>query len=338
MKKILVTGPSGFLGYHVIKLLTQRGFRPRALLLDERDQQQPALDNLKKLEPELVSGQLDDVTSLVAACQDVDTVLHLKFAIALGSGKEVEESLHRVNVVGTRNVLDAAARAGVGRVVVSSSALTVGLNRQPQPLDETADWDTHRLDLAYILSRRQAEQEALARPQNEAPVVCAVNPSFTMGPEDYVGAPANKLVMNMTKWWFRFNAPIGFGVLDVRDYADGVLRAAEKGRHGQRYILSGENVMPDQLKRMVAEAVKRTPPRFLLSIRAWMAYPLFATLEMFGWLRRKPPKVTRDLLQLWGRHAWYDTSLARNELGWRPHPLRDTLNATIDWMSANAKK
>jgi dihydroflavonol-4-reductase len=136
----------------------------------------------------------------------------------------------------------------------------------------------------------------------------------------------------MTKPWFRITTPIGSGILDVRDYADGVLRAAEKGRHGQRYLLSGENVMPDQLLREVAAVRGVRPPSFLFPIKAWMVYPLLAAHEMWSNLRGKSPKVTRSVLQLWGRYAWYDTSCARKELGWEPRPLRETVADSLNWL------
>ncbi|MCI0461862.1 MAG: NAD-dependent epimerase/dehydratase family protein [Gemmataceae bacterium] len=333
MNQILVTGPSGFLGHHVIKLLNGRGLKPRALVRSGGGEVTKAVTEMRKLDVDEVEGGVEDLPSLRAACAGIDTVFHMNFLIRLGGGAEVEKALHEVNVLGTRHVLDAATEAGVARVVVSSSALTVGLSRKPQPIDEAADWATCGFDLPYALSRRQAEQEALARPSGRGlPTIVAVNPSFTMGPEDFVGAPANGLAKGMTKRWFRMTAPIGFGVLDVRDFADGVLRAAERGRHGRRYLLSGENVMPGSLLNEVATVYGKRPPRYLFPIKAWMAYPLVTAHEMWSRLRGKPPKATRSILQLWGRYAWYDTSLARHELGWEPRPLRDTLRDTLDWL------
>ena len=166
-------------------------------------------------------------------------------------------------------------------------------------------------------------------------MIVAVSPSFTMGPEDFVGAPANALAMKMKSSRFRLSAPIGFNILDVRDYADGVLRAAKNGRHGRRYILSGKNVMPRGLLDMVAEVVGRTPPRWAFSVRLWMIKPVVGALGLWSKLRGKRPKVTSALLELWGRFAWYDAGLARKELGWEPRPLRVTLEDSIAWQRAN---
>ncbi len=333
MNKVLVTGATGFLGYHVVKMLNERSIRPRALVPPGEDL---SASGLTHLDVDIVDGEVGDKTVLAEACKGVDTIFHLKFGINLSSGAEIEQQLNEVNVVGTRNVLDAATEANVQRVVVSSSSLAVGLNREPKPLDETADWETYRFDLPYAVSRRQAELEALARSeQNQSPTIVVVSPSFTLGPEDFIGAPANKLVKTLSKGGFRFRIPIGFGCLDVRDYADGALRAAEKGHHGKRYILSGHNVMPDQLIKEVATIAKVEPANFMIPIPAWIVGPIIFLLGLWSKLKNQPPKVSSSILQLWNRHAWYDTSLAQQDLGWKPRPLADSIKDSLDWMQAN---
>lgn len=341
MKKILVTGAEGFLGYHTIKLLNERNIHPRVLV--DKDIQDNDLyskfgfENLKV--GEILKGSMEDVPFLQKACEGIDTIFHMKFQIGLGGGQEAEEQMEQVNVVGTRNILFAATEARVERLVVSSSALTVGLNREPKPLDETSDWATNQFNLPYALSRRKAEQEALAAEAGpDRPVVVVVNPSFTMGPDDYIGAPANKLLKLISQGKFRFNVPVGFGILDVRDYADGVLRAAEKGRHGQRYLLSGENVMPEQLIKVVAGVCGFQPPSWLIPMPIWVISPLVTALGLLSKIKRKPPLVTSSILELWNRYAWYDTYLAQKELDWKPRPLRDTIDNSLRWLRENEKE
>ena len=331
MAKYLVTGPGGFLGYHVIKRLNEAEISPRILLPRDRDASSREFRCLDRLETEVCEADFADAASLEAACTGIDIVLHLAFAIGLGDGDEVERTLHEGNVVATRRLLDAAAKTGVGRMVVSSSALAVGLNREPSPLDESADWSEHAFHLPYAMSRREAELEALGK-SSDALAVVVVNPSFTIGPEDYVGAPANKLASRMTSQWFRVSAPIGFGVLDVRDYATGVLAAAERGAPGARYILSGANVDAAQLAREVAAACGTQPPGWFLSIPAWFVKGALKALSLWKRLRGQTLAVSPALLELWRRHAWYDTSRARDELGWEPRPLRESLKDSLAWM------
>ena len=323
MNNVLVTGATSFLGYHVVKKLNERGMQPRAL--GPKDQGSAGV--LGKLNVDMIEGDVDDVSSLTAAFDGVDTVLHLAFLVTLGGG--MQERMHQTNVVGTRHVLQAAADAKVARVVVTSSALAVGVNREPKAMDESADWNIHRVNLPYAETRRQAEQEALATTSPGLSVV-VVSPSLTMGPEDFVGAPANKLLKAISAGRLPISAHGGLGCLDVRDFADGMLRAADHGRPGQRYLLSAHNVTIDDFLAEAARISGTKPPRWRLP--RWAAYALVAAVEGWCALRRKPPPITRSVLQLMGRYAWYDSQRARTELGWEPRPLADTLTDTIAWL------
>ena len=328
MKAILVTGATGFLGYHVAKRLNDIGFRPR--VLEAPDSRLEVLDGL---EVDRCSGHLDDLTAVSAACGGVDTLLHLAFKVSVGSGARLLEEMRRVNIEGTRRLLLAAAASGVQRVVVTGSALAVGVNRKPVPLDESANWSQHAFDIPYANIRREAELEALAQSSATLSVV-TVCPAFTFGPDDPVGAPANSLLRALISRKLRFTLPVGFGCLDVRDFANAMVLAAQRGRSGQRYLLSGENITTNQLLAEAAaiagvRAPRFTPPTPVLHLAV-------AGLEAYSALRQKPAPITRGVLQIINRYAWYDTSKARTELGWTPRPLRDTLVDTIAWLKSPA--
>lgn len=323
MNKILVTGATSFLGYHVVKKLNERGLRPYALV---PTQSEPS-DILKRLDVEVIAGDLDNIASLQSACTGIDTVLHLGFLVSVGGG--AEERMRQSNVTGTRNLVQAAAQAKVARVVVTSSVLAVGVNHEKYPLDESADWDQHRFSFPYAEIRREAEQAALAMASQELSVI-TVCPSFTLGPDDYAGAPANKLIKAIIAGKLPIKVQVGFGCLDVRDFADGMLRIAEHGRSGQRYILNGHNVMVDDFLGQAARIAGTKPPSWTLP--AWLANLLVATIELLSKLRGKPSPITRSVLQIIDRYAWYNATLAQTELGWEPRPLADTLTDTITWL------
>jgi dihydroflavonol-4-reductase len=324
MNTVLVTGASSFLGYHVVKLLNEQTIRPRVLELGGSK-----LAPLNRLDVIRCEGHLGDAQAVAAACAGVDTIIHTAFKVGVGGGATQLDEMRAINVAGTNLLLDTAAARGVARAVVASSALAVGVNRRPEPLDETASWAQHAFDLPYATMRRQAEQDALARTRSGFAVV-AVSPAFTFGPDDPVGAPANKLLDTLIKGKLRFTLSVGFGALDVRDFATGAVLAAQRGHPGQRYLLSGHNVTAKQLLEQAAaiagvRAPRFEPPRMLLSA-------LVGVVGIVSALRGKAPPLTQDVLQVLGRYAWYDTSRARADLGWEPRPLEQTLEDTIRWL------
>ena len=130
---VLLTGASGFLGYHVAKVLNQANIRPRVLELRDGHP-----DVLNRLNVERCSGFVDDAAAVQAACAGVQTVIHLAFKVGVGGGRQLHEEMERINVGCTNQLLTIAAAGGVKRAVVASSALAVGVNRKPQPLDESA--------------------------------------------------------------------------------------------------------------------------------------------------------------------------------------------------------
>jgi dihydroflavonol-4-reductase len=330
MHTVLVTGASGFLGYHVVKRLNERGIRPRVL-----ERRHSTVEVLARLDVERRAGDLEDEGAVHSACSGVDTLLHLAFKVSVGGGAAEIDEMHRVNVDGTRTLLRIAAAAGVQRAVVTGSALAIGVNRQPAPLDETASWSEHGLDLPYAVMRREIELEAIGRATPPFAVL-TVCPSFTFGPDDPVGAPANKLLARLMTGKMPARLAVGFGCLDVRDLANGFVLAAERGRSGERYLLSGENITTDRLVEEVTSITGVPGPRF--TAPAFLLGVLVKGLELFSSVSGKPPAVTSDVLEILGRYAWYDTSKARRELGWTPRPLRDTLADTIGWLQGQSQE
>jgi dihydroflavonol-4-reductase len=328
MKTILVTGATSFLGYHVAKRLNEAGICPRVL---ELPGSRP--DVLERLTVDRCAGDLGDPAAVAAACTGADTLLHTAFKVSVGGGAAQVEEMRRINIEGTRNLLQAAADNGIHRAVVTGSALAVGVNYEPAPLDESARWSDYAFDLPYANIRREAELDALsqARPGFDVLTVC---PSFTFGPDDPVGAPANKLLQALISGKLRFTLSVGFGCLDVRDFAQGMVLAAKCGRSGERYLLSGDNVTTNQLLERAAAIARVRAPRF--PAPTFLLYTLVAALELVSAIRRKPAPVTRDVLQIIGRYAWYQTAKARGELHWRPRPLRQTLDDTIQWLRDSA--
>ena len=326
----LVTGATGFLGYHVVKRLNAAGVRPR--VLERRDAKTGVLESL---DVERAAGHLDEPGSMRAACNGVDHVLHLAYKVSVAGGAALAAERRHLNMDGTAELLRSAAAAGVRRAVVVGSALAVGVNREPALLDERADWSRHGLTLPYATIRRDAESAALATATQGFDVI-SVCPAFTFGPDDPAGAPANKLLEWLVTRKLLISLPVAFSCTDVRDFADGMVRAAERGRSGERYLLTGENVTADELLQRAAAIAGVRAPRWKPPMS--LANGAIGAAGLVSRLLGRPAPVTRELLEVFGRYAWYDATKAHTELGWTQRPLDQTLADTIESLRRRGRK
>ncbi len=311
----LVTGANGHLGNTLVRTLLARGQQVRAGVRDpERS------TALAGLDCQVVRAELQDPQSLRQALQGVGVLYHVA-AVFKHWAKDPQTEIVEVNVQGSRNVLRAAAEAGVRRVVYVSSVAAVGHNGQF--LDET-NWNADQQNPYYrskILSERAAWETARAY---DLPLV-SVLPSAIIGPHttrltDTMGflaaVLARKLVLDPN---FHFN------FVDVRDVADGLIRAAENGRPGQRYLLA--NRQASSLAQVI-EALNALSPGYPLPRRA--PKPL---LLLIAWLKEQQARYTgrpADLLlsqvqMFYGVRQVYCIDKAVNELGYQPRSPHDAL-------------
>ncbi|HEV8147726.1 MAG TPA: NAD-dependent epimerase/dehydratase family protein, partial [Bryobacteraceae bacterium] len=231
MKPTLVTGATGFVGWHVTRQLLDRGDAVRALARD------PAkLRELDGVEP--VRGDLQDADSLKRSVEGCSVVYHVAADYRLWTRDP--QDMFRSNVDGTRNLLDAARRAGVERVVYTSTVGCMGF--VPNGLGDE-DSPVSRADMTgpYKQSKWDAERVAIEFAAAGFPVVI-VNPTAPIGDHDFKPTPTGKIVVDFVRGAIPAFLDTGLNVVDVRDVAAGHLAACERGRSGERYILGAENL------------------------------------------------------------------------------------------------
>lgn len=321
MERVLITGATGFVGHHLAKRLVAEGASVRALARPTS-----STTRLAAMGVDLAQGDIEDPATLPAAMKGIDTLYHV--AGLVSSAPRMGRRCHAVNTVGTKNVLDAAAVGGIGRVVVTSTVAAIGVNREPVALNEEADWDTHRYEFPYALTKRSAEEDALSRARDGLHVV-VVNPSIVIGPEDFQPTSGTRTIRDLLEGRIPAYIKTGLAYVDVRDVAEGHLLAARHGRSGERYILSAHDLMlGDFLRRAAMTAGVRWP-------RLQVPYPVVYTAalasEAWAGLRRRDPGISRNLIRITGRYGWYDATKAKRELGWNPRPLDETLRDTVGW-------
>ncbi len=227
---VLVTGASGFLGWHVARTLTERGERVRALV-------RPT-SKVQELDVETVTGDLRDPASLERAVDGCKLVFHVAADYRLWSRHPQE--LYDSNVGGTRNLLTAARQAGVERFVYTSTVGCIGLPRGGVG-DENQACSLEEMSGDYKRSKFQAEQVAVEFARGGFPVVI-VNPTAPIGDHDFKPTPTGKIVLDFVTGKMPAYIDTGLNLVDARDVALGHVLAAERGRAGERYILGCENL------------------------------------------------------------------------------------------------
>ena len=317
---ILVTGAAGHIGNVLVRQLIKGGRRVRALVLQEEDTR--ALDGLQV---ELVNGDVLDVPSLLKAMQGVDYVFHLAGIISIMPGRD--EFVRKVNIQGTKNILKAAKKCGVKRVLYTSSIHALSRSCEGV-IDERVPFDPNNPEGEYDRSKAEASlavQEAVRKGQ-DAVIVC---PTGVIGPFDFRGSEMGELLRGFMQKKAHVLIEGAYDFVDVRDVARGMILAVEKGRSGEVYILSGEQIRINRLKDLVQKVMgfATTTIMIPLSIARLVAKmgPLYYKLT------RQTPKFTTYSLDTVCGNSVISHAKASRELGYRARPLFESVTDTIRW-------
>lgn len=320
--KVVVTGANGFLGSWLVRALAERGCDVHALVRPTAD-----LSELDGATYKTVHGDVTDPESLKKAFEGADSVFHLAGVIAY---KESQRALmERVNVGGTRNVIEACAHAKPRRLVHLSSVVAVGAGLSPdQVLNEDSPYNVGHLNLGYFETKRLSEQLVVEAARSGRQDAVILNPSTIYGAGDArKGSRSTQLKVARGK--FPFYTSGGVSILAVEDAIFGILSGWEHGRNGERYILSGENITIQQLFTTIAELAGVEPPKYHLPNVALTAMGTWGDLREKMGLRGT---FSMENAKTSVMYHWFDHAKATRELGLRPRPAREAIKASIDWI------
>ncbi len=321
MRPVLVTGATGFIGWHVARSLVERGERVRALT-------RPG-STVRELDVEAVTGDLRDRPSLDRAAQGCRALFHIAADYRLWAKDPAE--LFRSNVEGTRNVLEAARAAGVERVVYTS---TVGCIAMPQDRPGTEDMPVKANEMSgpYKRSKWDAEQVALEFARSGYPVVI-VNPTAPIGDHDWKPTPTGKIILDFLKKDMPAWIDTGLNLVDVRDTAAGHLLALERGRPGERYILGCANLTLRQILGKLEVISGLRAPRWRMP---WtVAYLAGVASSAWAEISGKTPRVPLDGVRMARKKMFVSHEKARRELGYTPSPVDGALVRAVAWFREN---
>ena len=322
----LVTGATGYLGVDLVRVLRAQGRDVRALARSDA-----GAARLDGLGAEVVRGDVTAPDSLGPAVAGVSRVFHLAGVVAHRARED--DRLRSVNVDGARNTLAACRAAGVERVVFVSSVAAVGPAATPaHPRDEGAwmiDGDDGRPDFLYARSKAAGEQLALEAAADGLDVVVA-NPGFAIGPGD-VHRVSSWPVEEYLRGRLRFTIDGGLSYVDTRDIATGLLLTEERGRTGERYILTNDDGNLSHRDFFARVGSVTGKPRRQLHLPKDLARPLLRA----GTALRLPLPLDTDELASSSRWWFYTAAKARRELGFETRPVDDTIRDTANWLLAD---
>jgi dihydroflavonol-4-reductase len=318
---VLVTGASGFVGSAVARRLREAGFAVRALV---RPTSPTA--HLTGLGLDFVNGDLRDAASLREALAGVRYLFHVAADYRMWARNPQE--MIDTNVAGTRALMQEAMRAGVERVVYTSSVATLAARTDGASADETMPLTEQRAIGTYKRSKVAAERAVEALIAQGLPAVI-VNPSTPIGPRDVKPTPTGRIIVEAASGRMPAFVDTGLNMVHVDDVAEGHLAAFERGRVGERYVLGGQNASLAEILRTVAETVGRRPPTIRISRQALM--PFAHVSEAIARRTGREPMLTLDGLRMAKNKMFFSSAKAERELDYRARPYREGIADAIAW-------
>ena len=321
----LVTGATGFVGAAVARALLKAGHPVRVLARPTSDRR-----NLEGLAVEIVHGSLEDPVSLAAAVTGCRYLFHVAADYRLWVPDP--EAMFRVNVAGTRELMLAAAEAGVERIVYTSSVAVLGIRKDGIADEETPSAATDMIG-PYKLSKFHAEAAVRELITERGLPAVIVNPSTPIGPGDIKPTPTGRMIVEAARGRMPVFIDTGLNVAHVDDIAVGHLLAARAGQIGRRYILGGENLGLGEILREIARITGRRPPLMRLPHRTVL--PFAAGAEALARLTKREPFATVDAVKMARKKMFFSSARAIDELGYAPRPARYALSDAVAWFKSN---
>ena len=325
MNRALVTGGCGFLGSWIVRQLVEdAGCEVRVLAVPGESR-----ENVDDLDVEVLEGDVRARADVERAVEGMDTVFH---AAAIYQDFAPDPTLmYDVNMRGTFNVLEAARRARVGRVVYTASIVSIGRPPPGQAGDEETPYEAWDLDFPYSRSKLHSRElaEYFADWDLDVRVVC---PGVVLGPGDLRPTPSGKLIVNTFQPGPAVYFDGGASYVDVRDAARAHLLAAERGKPGERYIASGTNLSAGEFVELIQRESGQN--KRMLRLPTPVARTIAVAMDKNARRTGEAPLLARDFFEYSLRPSFYRNDKARRELGATFRPIDETIRDAIAYFRA----
>lgn len=323
----MVTGATGHIGNVLARELIARGEAVSALVMPSDD-----VRPLAGLPIEIAWGNLLNPDTLQEAFEGIDVVYHVAGQVSIASTQS--QLVESVNVEGTRNVIAACIKNGVRRLVYCSSIHALVEPPAGATVDESCGFDPSKSRGGYDKSKAKASLYVLKAVQQGLDAVIAC-PTGVIGPYDYRGSIMGRVVRDLACNSIKaIPAEGGYDFVDVRDVATGLVLAAEKGKAGETYILSGEYIGIRELGAVVDQLCGREPVR-RPPVPVWLVLAYADCSDFLCRMSGKEARITRYSIETLLSNSDISSAKARRELGYSPRPLRESISDSLKWLLQN---
>ncbi len=317
--KSLITGVSGHVGANLVRALLKRKRKVRVLI--HRDD-----SAIRGLDVEIVRGDILDPESLAKAVKGCGTVFHCAGKISLSGDRD--GSVHRINVIGTRNVVDACIAAGVKRLVHFSSIYAYSRRPLYRIITEESPLSMGKEEYAYNRSKAEGVIEIRKGVERGLDAVM-LHPTGIIGPHDYRSSQMGSAMRRLYYHELPSIIDNGFDWVDVRDVADAALAAEKLGRRGESYIVSNRWASTVELAVMIRELAGGCIPTLISPL--WIARATAPFVELYGRVFSQEPLYSREAIAALTGHRFISNEKAVRDLGFRPRPIIETVRDTFAW-------
>ncbi len=320
----LVTGASGFLGSHVTRQIVARGETVRVLLRASSNNRAIA-----DLPLEYVTGDLRDPASLARALSGVQRVFHVAADYRLWAKRK--QDIYDSNVGGTKNLLDAAKRAGISQFIYTSTVATIAVDRPEHPTEFT-DAKLEEMVGHYKRSKWQAERDVLDAAKQGFPAIVAM-PTTPVGPWDWKPTPTGKIILDFLNGKMPGYVETGLNFVGVEECAAGHLLISEKGKVGERYLLGSENLTLKEMLDTLAKITGMSAPK--LKIPHGLALGVAYASTAFSRLLGREPGIPVEGVKIAQHMMFVNATRAQKELGFKPGSVAAALERAVRWYADN---
>lgn len=311
MSDFLVTGATGFVGSWLTRRLLEEGHTVRVLCRDPK-----GLDQDLREKCTVVIGDITQPETLIEASRNVNRIYHLAGLVAYS--EDQRPAMEKVNVQGTRHVIEACMQNKVSELVYMSSVVAIGASFKPVVLNEESPYTISDLSLGYFETKRKAEELVVDAHRAGKVKAFILNPSTIYGPGDFKKG-SRKMQLKAARGTLPLYTKGGVSVVAIEDVVEGTIRVTEKGRAGERYILSGDNITIKELFDKITREMNSKAP--------WIRVPT-PVVRLMG----RVGLMSRESSYTSTMYHWFDHAKAKNELGVHFKSSDEAIRASTQWL------